>query len=166
MKLPLIPTLTVGIAVPAMIGLGFWQLDRRVEKRGELVAFAHPALLILDCRAPTGPVQETGGLGPRGAVGFAHRFRCAGVTVDLGWYERPLTVALPPAGPIVGTRYLIPERGTLLLVANPVPPLKPSTPPAIDDIPNNHLSYAVQWFAFAATLAVIYAIYLRRRTPR
>ena len=25
-----------------------------------------------------------------------------------------------------------------------------------DDLPDNHLSYALQWFAFAATLAVIY----------
>ena len=30
------------------------------------------------------------------------------------------------------------------------------------DIPNNHLQYVVTWFAFAATLAVIYLVYLRR----
>ncbi len=29
------------------------------------------------------------------------------------------------------------------------------------DIPNNHLQYAVTWFAFAVTLAVIYLLYLR-----
>lgn len=29
------------------------------------------------------------------------------------------------------------------------------------DIPNNHLQYVVTWFAFAATLAVIYLVYLR-----
>lgn len=29
------------------------------------------------------------------------------------------------------------------------------------DIPNSHLQYAVTWFAFAATLAVIYLLYLR-----
>lgn len=31
------------------------------------------------------------------------------------------------------------------------------------DIPNNHLQYAVTWFAFAIILAVIYALYHRRR---
>ena len=166
MTLPIVPTLTVAVAVPAMIGLGFWQLDRREEKRTELIAFAHPAPMTLDCRAPTGPVEQRGGLGPGGAMGFAHRFVCAGVTVDLGWSERPRTVALPPPGPVAGTQYQIPERGTLLLVTNPAPPLRPSTPPAIEDIPNNHLSYAVQWFAFAATLAIIYAVYVRGRSAR
>jgi len=31
------------------------------------------------------------------------------------------------------------------------------------DIPNNHWSYAIQWFAFAATALIIYALALRRR---
>ncbi|HNJ47416.1 MAG TPA: SURF1 family protein, partial [Novosphingobium sp.] len=31
------------------------------------------------------------------------------------------------------------------------------------DIPNNHLSYAVQWFLFAATALVIYGLALRKR---
>ena len=31
------------------------------------------------------------------------------------------------------------------------------------DIPNNHLQYAVTWFAFAGTLLVIYVLYHRRR---
>ncbi len=30
-------------------------------------------------------------------------------------------------------------------------------------MPNNHLSYAVQWFSFAATALIIYALALRRR---
>lgn len=32
------------------------------------------------------------------------------------------------------------------------------------DIPNNHLEYAVTWFGFAAVLAVIYIVYIRRRS--
>ena len=44
-----------------------------------------------------------------------------------------------------------------------LPPLLPSAPPTIDTIPNNHLSYAVQWFSFAAILAIIYGLWMRRR---
>lgn len=36
MKLPLFPTILVGLAVAAMIGLGIWQLDRRGEKAVQL----------------------------------------------------------------------------------------------------------------------------------
>ena len=31
-KLPLIPTVLVGLAIAVMIGLGIWQLQRREEK--------------------------------------------------------------------------------------------------------------------------------------
>ena len=31
------------------------------------------------------------------------------------------------------------------------------------DVPNNHLSYAVQWFLFALTAVVIYILALRKR---
>ena len=31
------------------------------------------------------------------------------------------------------------------------------------DVPNNHLSYAVQWFLFAVTALVIYGLALRKR---
>ena len=31
------------------------------------------------------------------------------------------------------------------------------------DLPNNHLSYAVQWFLFAATALVIYVLALRKK---
>ena len=34
------------------------------------------------------------------------------------------------------------------------------------DIPNNHLSYAVQWFLFATTAMVIYLLALRARWRR
>ena len=51
-----------------------------------------------------------------------------------------------------------------MLVADvPAPGLAASAPPSIDNIPNNHLAYAVQWFAFAGVALVIYYIALRRR---
>ena len=54
--------------------------------------------------------------------------------------------------------------GEPMIVADaPAPGLEASTPPSVADIPNNHLSYAVQWFLFAATATAIYMIALRRR---
>ena len=38
-----------------------------------------------------------------------------------------------------------------------------SKPPSPDSIPNNHLSYAVQWFLFAGIAALIYALALRKK---
>ncbi len=41
--------------------------------------------------------------------------------------------------------------------------LKPRQPGL--DIPNNHLEYAITWFALAAILLVIFVLYTRRRDP-
>jgi surfeit locus 1 family protein len=41
--------------------------------------------------------------------------------------------------------------------------LQPNARPDPNDIPNNHLSYAVQWFLFALTALVIYGLALRKR---
>ena len=41
--------------------------------------------------------------------------------------------------------------------------LEPVAPPSVEDVPNNHLAYAVQWFFFAAVAAFIYVLALRRR---
>ena len=166
MKLPLGPTVLVAVAVPTMIYAGFWQLQRREEKRIELIAFAHPRTVTLDCEHPIGPVREIGGLGPKNDDGWGHRIECgtgpARTIVDLGWTERPANIAMPAPGPIVGTEFRIPERPPLLLALHPAPPMLPSAPPNIDDIPNSHLSYTIQWFAFALTLSVVYAFYVRR----
>ena len=50
-----------------------------------------------------------------------------------------------------------------LVASNPAPGLQASAPPSLDDIPNNHLSYAVQWFLFATVALVIYGLALRRK---
>lgn len=53
---------------------------------------------------------------------------------------------------------------TLMLVADkPLPGLAASPRPGVASIPNNHLSYAVTWFAFAGVALVIYLLALRRR---
>ena len=50
------------------------------------------------------------------------------------------------------------------LVAATAPPgLEPSAPPSIDQIPNNHRAYAVQWFLFALIAGVIYVLAVRKR---
>ncbi|HEX8383575.1 MAG TPA: SURF1 family cytochrome oxidase biogenesis protein [Sphingomonas sp.] len=57
----------------------------------------------------------------------------------------------------------------LMLVADPVPaglPLSPNPAPDVSAVPNPHLSYALQWFFFALSAAVIYLLALRRRTTR
>ncbi|MEO5865961.1 MAG: SURF1 family protein [Sphingomonas sp.] len=53
---------------------------------------------------------------------------------------------------------------TLMLVADPPLAGLDANPPAdLSAIPNNHLAYAVQWFAFALIAAVIYVLALRKR---
>jgi surfeit locus 1 family protein len=45
----------------------------------------------------------------------------------------------------------------------PLAGLEANAAPDPNDIPNNHLSYAIQWFFFAVTALVIYALALRKR---
>lgn len=54
-------------------------------------------------------------------------------------------------------------RPMLVAAASPIAELKSPAPPRTDDIPNNHMAYAVQWFLFAAIAAVIYVLALGRR---
>lgn len=54
-------------------------------------------------------------------------------------------------------------RPMLIAKASPDPRLKSPAPPSVESIPNNHRSYAVQWFSFAAIAILIYVLALRRR---
>jgi cytochrome oxidase assembly protein ShyY1 len=49
-----------------------------------------------------------------------------------------------------------------ILPKNRISKLLAPTAFSIENIPNNHLLYAIQWFSFAGILLVIYAIYARR----
>jgi cytochrome oxidase assembly protein ShyY1 len=54
---------------------------------------------------------------------------------------------------------------TVRLIADDRPAgLQAARRPSLEDVPNNHLAYAVQWFFFAFVAAVIYFLALRRRT--
>ncbi|ODP36036.1 hypothetical protein BFL28_08100 [Sphingomonas turrisvirgatae] len=77
MKLPVIPTIVVALAIAAMIGLGVWQLDRRAEKEAAIARYAGASTL---------PVMAF----PRPPVGDEHLFRratamCLSV---VGWSEQ------------------------------------------------------------------------------
>lgn len=52
----------------------------------------------------------------------------------------------------------------MIVAGQPAPGLAPSALASIEDVPNNHFAYAVQWFVFAGLAALIYLIALRTRT--
>jgi surfeit locus 1 family protein len=66
-------------------------------------------------------------------------------------------------GPVSGV--IAPDRrmGMRLVADGAAPGLQPSALPSPQSIPNNHLFYAVQWFAFAAIALIIYGLALRKR---
>lgn len=88
-----------------------------------------------------------------------------------GWTRRPdaATVAIDVdtvfRGTIIERPYGdAPARPQFMLIPDSaVPPLERSRMPTPADLPDNHLSYAGQWFGLAGVLMVIYGLWLRRR---
>lgn len=185
--LPLLPTLVVLICVAIMIRLGFWQLDRAEQKDAMIARFsaaqsetapvawpttlpAQQALLFrqaaLDCPRVTAQ-SAIAGRSAAGESGWAHVASCAlpgGGTAQavIGWSRDPaprpfaggtLTGRIAPSGKV----------GARLIVTAPQGGLEAAAAPDPRDLPNNHLSYAVQWFLFALTALVIYALAVRKR---
>ena len=103
------------------------------------------------------------------------RHRPPDLVVVAGWTLRPDTVAsLDLDTTFAGTLIEHPygrEAGRpqfMLIPTTAVSPLAPSRLPTPGDLPDNHLSYALQWLAFAVTLAGVYLVYLcqwRRSAP-
>ena len=85
------------------------------------------------------------------------------MSVEVGWSKNPNASIGWLGGPVSGI--IAPDRLTRMrLVAGSAPQgLEPSAPPSIASIPNNHRSYAIQWFSFAAIALVIYGLVLRKR---
>lgn len=188
-RLPPIPTIIVAVAVLTMIGLGIWQLSRAAEKDALLEKLAaaqgqppisFPTAPIADDQLPlfryaTGvcmqPVSKraTAGRNAEGETGYSYIIECRtgaegpGMTVDVGWSKNPNVQVDWKGGPVSGV--IAPDGRTRmrLVAATAAPPLQPSAPPALDQIPNNHRSYAVQWFLFAAFAAGIYLLAVRKR---
>ncbi len=188
-KLPLVPTLIAAAAVAVMIALGIWQLRRAGEKEA-LLARYQAARNLPPITFPTGPVhsdrlplfrhatgiclspvakRSTAGRNRAGEVGYVHIVDCStgvegpGMSVEVGWSRNPNAAINWRGGPVSGI--IAPDRKSRMrLVAATSPPgLEPSAPPSIAEIPNNHRSYAVQWFLFALIAAVIYFLALRKR---
>lgn len=114
----------------------------------------------------------------QGVAGFQYERLCprgAGsttLTLVAGWAQR-FDVAAPRQADMVNGRLVdrYPGRAPpdaltpryVLYADAPLAGLTPAQPPTIKTIPNNHLSYAVQWLSFALVLLAIYGLYLRRR---
>lgn len=187
-KLPLIPTILVGLAVAVMIGLGFWQLERRQEKEALLATYraaegkppmGWPAIPLKEplplFRHATGNCLQvvgfrtTAGQNLQGEPGYLVIADCRtgaegpGLSVELGWSKDPNAGRGFQGGLVSGL--IAPDRLSRmrLVAASPGPGLVASAPPSPATIPNNHLSYAVQWFLFAGIAVVIYLLALRQR---
>jgi cytochrome oxidase assembly protein ShyY1 len=188
-RLPIIPTILVLAAAATMIGLGVWQLQRAKWKDGLIARYAQaerlppvefPTAPTPDAQLPlfrhaTGMCLRT--IGERtaagenrgGEPGFVHIVDCGtgaegpGMSVELGWSKNPNARAEWRGGLVSGI--IAPDSKTRLrLVAASAPPgLEPSALPSLNTIPNNHRSYALQWFAFALTALTIYGLAVRKR---
>ena len=118
-----------------------------------------------------------------GRQGWRHIAACRtgaegpGFHADAGWSAGFDVKPQWRGGDIEGVVASLPEHGsllatmlghvappaTLIVARGPAPGLAASAPPRLDDIPNNHRAYAVQWFIFAGLAIGIYAIALGRR---
>ena len=187
-QLPIIPTIIVLAAAATMVGLGIWQIGRADEK-GALIAAYKAALdddaLVewplparysetlyrrtkVNCEQVRG-FDSIGGKSARGKTGWVHIARCqhrSGEVADVtlgwslsteppGWEGGEVTGRIAPYGDVVR---LIPDQ--------PVAGLEPLAKPDPNDLPNNHIAYAGQWFFFAITAVVIYFLALRSRAAK
>lgn len=182
-RLPIIPTLIVLAAVAVMIRLGFWQVDRMHEKEALLARYAAAGVLSaevpfphgeaaaepvlyrrsgVDCRAVSA-VTSKAGANRADESGQAHYATCTladgrSAEVVLGWSRDPKS---PTWGGGLVTGVIAP--GPRLVADPPLAGLEANAQPDPATIPNNHWSYAVQWFLFALVAAVIYLLAVRRR---
>ncbi|VAV90120.1 Cytochrome oxidase biogenesis protein Surf1, facilitates heme A insertion [hydrothermal vent metagenome] len=187
-KIPIIVTIIVIAAVATMIGLGFWQLQR-ADWKNSLLATYEAAKDMPAIAYPVVPVEEdapyfrkssvnclevigwrsVSGRSERGESGWAHIAQCKttggegpGAQVVVGWSKRPDNPNW--SGGIVDGEIAPDSQSILRLVASePIDGLSKNQSPSVDDIPNNHMAYAVQWFLFAGIALLIYGLALRGR---
>lgn len=185
-RLPIFATIVVLAAVATMVALGFWQLQRKAEKEALLAQYAravtmnsdvawpliaedYPKALYrharIDCVQVDG-IEAVAGRSRSGRAGWAHQAQCrlrdgSPATVAIGWSDKPESPQWTggEVGGLIGPA----GRGVRLIAAPAQAGLEPLAAPDPANVPNNHLSYAVQWFFFAATALLIYALALRKR---
>ena len=188
-RLPLVPTLLVAAASLTLVGFGIWQLQRAEEKEA-LLARYESARGLPRIAFPTIPIAEgdlplfrqasghclrvlsrrtSAGENRRGETGFLHIADCGsgaegpGMAVEMGWSKDPNAGRAWNGGQVRGI--IAPDRKSRmrLVSSTGLGGLEPGKPPSTATIPNNHLSYAIQWFLFALLAALIYGLALRKR---
>lgn len=188
-RIPIIPTIVVVTAVAIMIVLGVWQVRRAQWKEALIHRYAEaeklppitwPTVPLKDADLPlfrhaTGLCQKivgkraVAGENRAGDPGYVQVVDCTtgaegpGMSVQLGWSQNPNARFAWNGGLVSGI--IGPDSRTRMrLVAGSAPQgLEPSAPPSIRAIPNNHRSYALQWFSFAAIALIIYGLAVRKR---
>ncbi|MGV3555883.1 MAG: SURF1 family cytochrome oxidase biogenesis protein [Croceibacterium sp.] len=185
-KLPPVATAIVLAAVATMIALGVWQLQRADEKGALLERYRQAQAMSpavewpdssdeyerslyrharIDCAQVTG-MDAVAGRSAEGQTGWAHVARCqlpdgGEARVAIGWSSEPRSPQW--AGGEVGG-FIGPAGEGVRLVAAPAQAgLAQLAAPDPNDLPNNHLAYAFQWFFFALTALAIYWLALRRK---
>ena len=170
------------------IGLGIWQLERRQEKEALLASYVAasdkppigwPTIPVKEplplfrtatgnCLAVVG-FRTAAGQNRQGEPGYLVIADCRtgaegpGLSVELGWSKNPEAGRDYRGGLVSGVIAPDSLSRMRLVAASPGPRLQASAPPSPDTIPNNHLSYAIQWFLFALIAVVIYVLALRWR---
>jgi len=185
-RIPVIPTVIVVAAALTMIGLGIWQLGRAEEKADLIAAYSDATAMADTVDFPlAGPgealwfrrstvecgsiatIEPVAGTAANGQKGWAQRATCrvgpssTPVLVDLG-FTRVLSTPEWSGGRVEG----VIAPGPRLVADPPVGDLTPLAKPDPGDLPNNHLAYAGQWFFFALTALIIYALAVRARMKR
>jgi surfeit locus 1 family protein len=185
-RVPILATLIVVLAVATMIALGLWQLARLNEKEAQLARYARAQAMSPVVAWPSAPedvddalyrqsqvdcvrvlsIDTLAGRSASGETGWAHIARCVlpgggTAAIALGWAREPMRPQWT-GGRVEG--FIGPYRAGAQLVASPPQAgLEQLARPDPRDVPNNHLSYAVQWFLFALTAVVIFVLALRKR---
>lgn len=188
-RIPIVASIIVAAAVALMIGLGIWQLQRAKWKEGLLAQYSKaqdlppitwPTVPLKADQLPlfrhaTGvclrPVasRATAGENKAGETGYVQIVDCTtgaegpGMSVEVGWSKNPNAKVNWAGGPVSGIIAPDREKGMRLVAASAPPGLEASAPPSLKSIPDNHRSYALQWFSFAAFALLIYGLALRRR---
>jgi surfeit locus 1 family protein len=189
-RIPVVSTIVVLAAAGAMIALGVWQLHRKSWKEGLIARYQAAETMNSEIPWPVSSAEYDAALYRRSSVncaevtgmkaisgrsdkdqpGWAHIAECrlpqgGTAEVALGWSND----AADPAwrGGFV-TGWVASARDGVRLVASPPQAglaqlARPDPTELSGTTPMGHLSYALQWFAFALTALVIYALALRKR---
>lgn len=188
-RFPIFVTILVLAAVGTMIAFGVWQLQRAEWKNGLLAtyeaandqpAISYPVVPVegessyfrrssVNCLEVVG-WRAVSGRNINGQAGWAHIAYCRtsggegpGAHVVAGWSKSSED---PEWDGGVVTGIIAPDSQYVvrLVASEPVAGLQKSQEPSTDEVPNNHMAYAVQWFLFAGIALIIFVMALRGRS--